>query len=321
MTLGGGQLLGELRGIQVPLLAVVLTGACAAKARRAIGSRDTGATASPTALFPVPLRRTAAIAVCVTEFVLGVALLMTAWPLPGDAGPRPAAAACARAAAALFFLTAAATLHELRDRRPEAGCGCFGELSRTPVGWRPIARSALLCGAALASVSARPLRMPGSAGAAWLLVAAIAAELAVLAALSPELGEVIVRLGYSEPCEVRRIPVARTLDSLRASPQWRRYRQYLTSLEPGDVWREGCWRFAVFPGMAEGRRVEVVFAVYTKPRRPPVRAAIVAAPARERHGGLLIPPPRIAADTGIGTADGPREAAASSLYPSIDQVR
>jgi hypothetical protein len=34
-------------------------------------------------------------------------------------------------------------------------------------------------------------------------------------------------------------------------------------------WREGCWRFAVFPGMLTGRRVEVVFAVYLNPRLPP----------------------------------------------------
>lgn len=299
MTLGGGEILSEMRGIQALLLAVVLIGACAAKSRRAIGSRSADAVASPAVLFPVQLRRPAAITLCVTELSLGIALLVTAGPFPGGPDLKSAAAAYTRGAVALFFLTATATLHELRERRPEAGCGCFGDLSHTPVSWRSIARSALLCAVALASISARPLRMPGSPGMAWLLLAMMAAELAALAALSPELGEVMVRLGYSEPCEVRRIPVSRTLNSLHASSQWRRYRRHLTAVEPSDVWREGCWRFAVFPGMAEGRRVDVVFAVYTKLRRPPVRAAIVDAPTGEYPGGLLIPPPRSSSGNGV----------------------
>lgn len=292
MTLGGGQILSETRGIQALLLAVVLIGACAAKSRHAIGSRSADAVDSPAALFPVRLRRPAAITLCVTELSLGIALLVTAVPLPGGAGLESTVAVYARGAAALFFLTATATLRELRDRRPEAGCGCFGDLSHTPVSWRSIARAALLCAVALASIGARPLRMPGSPGMAWLLLAIVAAELAALGALSPELSEVMVRLGYCEPCEARRIPVSRTLNSLRASSQWRRYRRHLTADEPSDVWREGCWRFAVFPGMAEGRRVDVVFAVYTKLRRPPVLAAIVDAPTGQCPGEFLIPPPR-----------------------------
>ena len=289
-------MLNQLREIQVPLLAVLLIGACAAKARRAMSTRSVAAGISPSMLFPLRLRRPGAIAVCAAELSLGIALAVTALPLPGVAAGAGAGAPAtyARGLTALLFLMAAGALHELRERRPEAGCGCFGDLSHTPVSWRTLARSALLSVAALASVRARPLRMPSSPSAACLLVALAATELAVLAALSPELGELMVRLGYSEPCEVRRLPVSRTLAGLRASSQWRRYRRYLTATEPTDVWREGCWRYAVFPGIADGRRVEVVFAVYVRHRRPPVRAAIVDVPADARHTGIAIPVQRSA---------------------------
>ncbi|MGH3170618.1 MAG: MauE/DoxX family redox-associated membrane protein [Trebonia sp.] len=294
--LQGGEILNELRGIQVALLAIVLIGACAAKLWRAITARSVGAALGPTALFPVQLRRAAAISVGVFELSLGVGLIVTASPLPGAPGLEGTLATYVRVTTALAFVTAGAALHELRGRRPEAGCGCFGDLSHTPVNWRTIARAALLAAAALASIGAQRPRVPGSPAAAWLLLAMIAAELSALAAVSPELGELMVRLGYSEPCEVRRIPVSRTLASLRASSQWRRYKRHLTDLEPSDVWREGCWRYAVFPGRTDGRLVDVVFAVYTKSRRPPIRAAVVDAVTGETAGGLLVPPPRTAAD-------------------------
>jgi hypothetical protein len=116
---------------------------------------------------------------------------------------------------ALFFLVAMAALNETRQRRPEAGCGCFGEFSETPVGWRTITRAGLLCAAAAATVGLPPLRMPSSPATAELWLAAAAFELSLLAFLSPELAELLVRLGYSEPCEVRKLPVARTLAALQ----------------------------------------------------------------------------------------------------------
>ena len=82
----------------------------------------------------------------------------------------------------------------------------------------------------------------------WLAV--LAFELSLLAFLSPELGEILVRLGYSEPCELRRLPVGRTLTALHASSQWRRYANQVTAAAPADVWREGCWRFVVYQGLA-----------------------------------------------------------------------
>jgi hypothetical protein len=262
--------LSAFRDIQVPLIAVLLIGACAAKARRVLSVRGSAAQISPTVLFPLHLRRPLAIALCTAEAALGIALVLTIGPF-GAGLP----AMVIRTLAALLFLTAVGALHELRTRSPDAGCGCFGDLSHTPVSWRVLARSVLLSAAALATVTAPPTRWITSPAQGWVLAAAFAAELGALAALSPEVGEAMVRLGYSEPCELRVIPAARSLKALRSSALWRRYHRYLATTEPSDVWREGCWRFAVFPGIADGQVVDIVFAVYMQTRRPPIRAALV----------------------------------------------
>jgi hypothetical protein len=280
-------MLAVARELQVPLLAVLLIGGCAAKARRAIGARSIDAGIGPTAMFPVPLRRPAAMAIGAIEFVLGIGLLVTAGRI-GAGWPADAV----RGAAALLFCTAVAALQELRTRRPDAGCGCFGDLSGSPVNWRTITRAALLGAAAIASIGAAPLRMPGSPGQAAVMLALALVELALLAALSPEIGQLMVRLGHAEPCEVRRVPVDRTLATLRASAPWRRYRSHLLSTTPTDVWREGCWRFAAYPGVLASRRVEVVFAVYLMGRRAPVRAGVLdvdtpAPPALSRRYSSL----------------------------------
>lgn len=263
-------MLGVAREVQVPLLAVLLVGGCAAKTWRAIVTRPADAGTGPTVMFPHQLRRAAAIVVCATEFALGAALLLTAGPA-GAGSP----ALAARAATALLFGTAAGALHELRARRPTAGCGCFGELSRTPVSWRVIARAALLCAAALSAIGIPPLRMPDSVGQAWLTLAAVTVELAVLAALSPEVGQVMIRLSHADPCELREVPVGRTMSALRASTPWRRYRRFLVAAAPVDVWREGCWRFMVFPGILASRHVDVVFAIHLAGRGAPVRVGML----------------------------------------------
>ena len=80
-------MLAVAREVQVPLLAVLLIGGCAAKARRAIGARSIDAGIGPTAMFPLPLRRPVAMAICASEFGLGIGLLVTAGR-SGQAGPR-----------------------------------------------------------------------------------------------------------------------------------------------------------------------------------------------------------------------------------------
>jgi Methylamine utilisation protein MauE len=262
--------LAVAREVQIPLLAVLLIGGCAAKGRRALGARSIDAGIGPTGMFPFRLQRPAAIAISAAEFGLGVGLLLTAGRI-GAGGP----ALAVRAATALLFCTAVAVLAELRSRRPDAGCGCFGDVSSTPVSWRTITRAALLGVAALSSIGVPPLHMTGSLDRSGEVLAATVAELALLAVLSPEIGEMMVRLGRAEPCELRRVPVAKTLDTLWASGSWRRYHRYLITTTPTDVWREGCWRFAVFPGILASRRVEVVFAVYMSGRHAPIRAGVI----------------------------------------------
>jgi Methylamine utilisation protein MauE len=260
----GGAALSAAREVQVPILALLLIGACAAKARRAAAARTLDA---------VRLRRSTTLALCASELSLGAGLILTA----GLAGASPAAV-IVRAGTALLFAIAVAALNEMRSRRPDVGCGCFGDLSDTPVSVRSLARAAVLCAAALASIGAPSLRLPSSSLQVLLVMAAATTELLLLAALSPEVGEIMVRLGYSEPCEARRMPVAKTLAALRASREWRYSQPYLAAPEPTDIWREGCWRFLTYPATVADRKADIVFAVYLQARRPPIRTAVVDGP-------------------------------------------
>lgn len=262
--------LAAARGVQVPLLAAVLITGCAAKTWYLIGGRTAGVRTGPTATFPLGSRRPAAIALCVIELALGAGLLLTAtlaWASP--------AALAVRAAVPLLFGTGAGALWVLQARRPDAGCGCFGELSSTPVGWRVITRAVLLCAAALALIDAPPLHMPASAGQAWLMLGLIVGEIALIMALSPEISQLMLRLSHADPCEVREVPLARTQSALYASATWRRYQRFLVTTDAADIWREGCWRFLVYPGVLSSRSVEVVFAVHLAGRGAPVRVGVL----------------------------------------------
>ena len=146
-----------IRELQIPVLAAMLIGGCAAKAWQAWRSRSVAAGMGATGLFPLRLRRPVMIATFVAEFGLGLGLVATG----GQAGTALPAASV-RTATAIFFLIAVGTLQEARQRRPEVGCGCFGELSETPIGLRTVIRSGLLCVAALATIGTPRLRMPAS---------------------------------------------------------------------------------------------------------------------------------------------------------------
>src|SRR5580700_7729397 len=266
-------MLTAVRELQVPLLAALLVGGCAAKAWRVLRARSLTPAMVPAGLLPLRLQRPVMMTMCATELTLGLALIATAGRVGAGGAGLPAS--IVRAGAALFFLVAVGALNETRQRRPDAGCGCFGEFSETPIGWRTIARAGVLCAAAAATIGLPPLRMPSSPTTAELWLATLAFELSLIAFLSPELGEVLVRLGYSEPCELRRLPVERTMAALHTSSQWRRYAGQVTAATPADMWREGCWRFVVYPGLARGRQVDIVFAVYLQARRPPIRVAVL----------------------------------------------
>jgi hypothetical protein len=286
----------EAQEVQIPLLSALLLGGCAAKFARVlrVGSMDAGL--GPTTLFPMRLRRPVAISMCAAEFLCGIALLVTAGGL-GQGGP----ANVIRLATALLFVVATCALIELRTSYPDAGCGCFGDFSSSPVGGRTLARSALLSAAALATIGLPPVHLPHPGAEVGRLLAILAAELVVLAALSPELGVALVRLGYSEPCELRRLPAVRTLTALRRSSQWRRRASLITADVPVDMWRELCWRYVVFPARVGDRDAEVVFAVYLRPHRPAIHTALVdtatgdvldspALPVRRGEPGWAAPP-------------------------------
>jgi hypothetical protein len=277
-----GTVLADVRDMQPPFIAALLLGSCAAKLSRVIRSRSLEAGLGPTQLFPLRLRRPLAMVMCAMELSLALALLVTMMPASTHSGTplfAPRAATGARIAAAAFFLVAGAALIELRGRRPGLGCGCFGDLSTRPPGLRSIARAAMLTVAALISLNTPALYLPPRGQGAMLFLGLVAGEVALLAALSPEVGEALVRLGYTDPCELRALPAAHTLAALHRSGPWRHYRSGIIAGEPDDVWRELCWRYLAFPYQLHegGTRpdADIVFAVEVKRRRPAVRAALV----------------------------------------------
>jgi Methylamine utilisation protein MauE len=301
-------LITAVREVQIPLLAAMLLGGSITKLVRAPRAATAAAGLGPTALFPMNLRRPIAALMSVIELALGVGLIVTAGRIGSG---RPATAV--RLATALFFIVATCALMELRTTRPDLGCGCFGNLSQTPVSGRALARSVLLAAAALTIIGLPPLHQPHPSAAAARLLAIFVLELVVIAALSPEVGESLVRLGYSEPCELRMLSPERTLAALRRSSQWRKRCGLITADAPVDVWRELCWRYVVYPARADGRAAELVFAVYLRRRRPVIQASLVDArtgdvlpwPAVQRR---LPAPWRAARRGGAARRTGPRRA-------------
>ncbi len=290
-------MLQAIREAQLLLVAALLLAGCLTKFARTLRTGALDSSLGPTALFPVSMRRPLAMTVCVIECSLGLGLIITAG---GAGGMR--AATCVRIGACLLFLVATSALIELRTVRPGVGCGCFGDFSSAPVSGRTITRSALLAAAALSTVGMHALKPPHTRGAVLEPLAFLCIELLVIGALSPEVGEGLIRLGYSEPCELRAVPPARTLAALRRSKQWRWYASLIGSDVPVDVWRELCWRYVVYPSSYQERPADLVFAVFLQHRRPAVHAALVDAAT-----GLPLPwptaptgPRRAAPPQGVG---------------------
>lgn len=266
-------MLEVVRQLQLLVLAMILLGAAAAKLSRVLRAGSLAAGLGPTALFPAQLRRPAAIIVCAAEIALGAGLLVTA------SSRDPAVRADAtgiRLTTAVLFLVAMCALVELRARRPDAGCGCFGSLSTKPVGARSIVRAGLLAVAALATVGVGPVRLPAPGPPALRDLGLLVAEFLVIAVLSPEVGEALVRLGYTEPCELRRVQPERALAALRRSSAWRRHAREIGSEQPADMWRELCWWYVVYPARRDGSTGELVFAIQVKKHRPSVQVATVS---------------------------------------------
>lgn len=114
------------------VLAAVFCAAGAAKLSDRTGTRATAAAFG----VPAPLAGSVALALPAAELLVAAALI-----------PASSAALAGWAALALLAVFAAAVAVSLaRGRRPD--CHCFGQLSAAPIGWRTLARNALLAAVA-----------------------------------------------------------------------------------------------------------------------------------------------------------------------------
>ncbi|RVX46285.1 hypothetical protein EDD27_9157 [Nonomuraea polychroma] len=245
---------------QMPILIVLLVLGTVAKVSTVRSGGEPGALSrlGPAVLVPGRMQAPALLVCAAGEMVLAAGLLLSTH-------------AIFRWGTVTFFALSTYVLLELRRRRPDAGCGCFGEVSSAPVGLRSIGRTVLLTGMAVLSVWAPVTGWDAVTRPSWLMIAGVIA----LLALSPEIEELIDRVRYRAPCEQRRAPAESvTLARLKESGTWRAHRDELTAADPYDSWRELCWRFFVFRNHEQD---DVVFAVYLSGRRPGVRMAVVSA--------------------------------------------
>jgi hypothetical protein len=262
----------HIQNAQLLLLSGVLISACLAKL---LVRAPVAAVSAHVHGVPVPGRlgratalrqsRRASVGLGLTEGALGLALLVSSH-------------LSVRLATTVVFAAATWVVGELRVHRPDAGCGCFGGLSAKHVGRRSVLRAMLLTAVAVVSLPAPHTGLQALLHGPADVVLVLLIELAVFAALSPELAVLAGRarrLRPVVPCERRRSPLPETFARLRDSEAWTASENAITSAVPLDVWREACWRFIVFPARMEGRDAELVFAVSTAERGRTVRVASV----------------------------------------------
>ncbi|WUH99513.1 hypothetical protein OHR68_39500 [Spirillospora sp. NBC_00431] len=261
---------------QVLLLAAVLLAACLAKLTVREKASDTShhvhgvpVPAGLARLTALRGNRGMTVGLGLGEGVLGLALLVTSH-------------LSVRLATTVAFAAATWMVGELRVRRPDAGCGCFGGLSGRKVERRSVLRAVLFTGAAVASLGAPLAGLDVLRDVHSPVGLVFAIELALFAALSPELSAMVERHGLAHgpgraamPCERRRSPIEETYATLYDSSAWIEHENVVASAVPLDVWREGCWRFVTFPARVDERNVEIVFAVSTADRDRTVRSALV----------------------------------------------
>jgi hypothetical protein len=162
--------------------------------------------------------------------------------------------------------------------------------------WQSLLRTGLLLGCCLAALAVggrwtTAVQAPG----VWALVAV---EVVALVWLSPERRALAGTLGgwirgsqatverwrLGENCVNAAGPPAPETRWLPETDLWGRVSGYLSADEASDVWREGCWEFATFPGRFEGAEATVVFGI---PLDPFVRTRTVAV-VDEAAGSVLL---------------------------------
>lgn len=254
------QIVEAFREVQLPLLAVLLVLGAAAKFTPGAATNGTAV------LVPERLRGPTTVGTGVVEACAAVGLvgLTGVW---GEA---------ARVLTAAMFAASVVALVLVRRRDPEAGCGCFGGLSREPIGGRTLTRAGLLSAVALTTIGLESTGWQVVAAFTWTHAAVLVVELLVLAALSPELRAAVARAVRREPCALWRHSLRRARRRLRRSDVWRAHRAVMLKDEPEDVWRHGCRYFLRYDGLRYGQRVDVVYAVRLDgKRRTAVRASVV----------------------------------------------
>jgi hypothetical protein len=211
--------------------------------------------------------------VAAVELVVGVLLLV----------PPPqwteSVAATAVAAGFLGYLAYA------RLAAPDSSCGCLSARP-TPVSWRSFARAGVLAGAGLLSLGA-PAGWPAALAERPLTAAAaLLAEAAAMAALSPELDRawlvplrrLRVRLTHPLAGTGFEVPLQSTVQQLQRSDAYRRVARLLVS-DVREHWDEGEWRLLCFTARHDGRTSTAVFAVPRLRYEPAaVRVALVDDP-------------------------------------------
>jgi hypothetical protein len=222
--------------------------------------------------------------ITVTELGLGGCVLV----LPGQEWPLGAAAALLSAG-----LVYVAVGHRARPGSP---CGCFGGLSSGPSWWQSLLRTGVLLGCCLvALVSGGGWTTAGGGPGVWGLVAL---ELTALVVVSPERHGLagsaggwirrsqwtIERWRIGEDCAKAEGPPSRETRWLPETALWGRVSSYVRADEASEVWREGCWEFATFPGRYDGAQATVVFGI---PLDPFVRMRTVAV-VDEHEGSVLL---------------------------------
>ncbi|HEX6475894.1 MAG TPA: MauE/DoxX family redox-associated membrane protein [Acidimicrobiales bacterium] len=180
--------------------------------------------------------------------------------------------------------------------RPGSPCGCFGRLSRAAPWWQSLLRTGLLLGCCVVAL------VTGggwtTAGGGWGIWALVAVELIALVVVSPERQGLaraagrwirrsqwtIERWRIGEDCAKAEGPPSRETRWLPETALWGRVSDYVRADEASDVWRDGCWEFATFPGRYDGAQATVVFGI---PLDPFIRTRTVAV-VDEHEGSVLV---------------------------------
>jgi hypothetical protein len=264
----------SLAGAQGLVIGIVLVGAALAKLPPA--ALKELARASALARLAGSARRAAQAwrAIALGELAVGLCVLT----LPSE--PWPLVAGAALLGGALAYTVVGQVV------RPGSPCGCFGSLSVEVPWWQSLIRTGFLLGCCLAALVV---------GVGWTAVdepgvwALVAVESVLLIMLSPERHAVrraagrwmrrsrwtIVRWRMGVDCANAAGPPARETSGLSTTPLWARVSPYVCADQASEVWRDGCWEFATFPGRYEGAPATVVFGIPLDPFVPTRTVAVV----------------------------------------------